>query len=153
MKRDIVILCIGSSQIVGDSVGPMVGDYLVSMGVKAYVYGTMAHPVNAKNLETYVSMVNSYHRNSIMVVVDATVGDKRDVGEVKINSDGVKPGGAINRNLPRIGDIGVLGVVAKRSKSLITALMNVDIKVVESIALKIGRLLMSTFGQSAKNAF
>ena len=144
MRRDIVILCIGSNQIIGDSVGPMVGDYLISRGINAYVYGNMKHPVNAKNLVSYVDMINSYHRDALLVVVDATVGEKKDVGNIRINRNGVKPGGAINKNLPRIGDIGVLGVVAKKSSSLVNTLMNVELATVEKISLKIGRLLLST---------
>ena len=70
MKKEIVILCIGSSQITGDSVGPMVGDLLKEKGVRAYVYGTMSRPVNAKNLEDYIGMIKEHHTGSLVMVVD-----------------------------------------------------------------------------------
>ncbi|MCI8728339.1 MAG: spore protease YyaC [Clostridia bacterium] len=146
MKKEIVILCIGSSQITGDSVGPMVGDLLKEKGVRAYVYGTMSRPVNAKNLEDYIGMIKEHHTGSLVMVVDATVGEEGDIGEIRINRNGVKPGGAVNKDLPRVGDIGILGVVAKRSNNLVNALMGVDALLVRKIARRISSLIVSTLG-------
>ena len=146
MRGEIVILCIGSNQVVGDSVGPMVGDYLKKTQIQAYVYGTMTRPVNAKNLKAYGEMIREHHANALLIVVDSTVGNSGDVGEVRITKNGVKPGGAAGKNIPRIGDIGILGVVGKKGGSLVSTLMNVDISVVECLSIKIGGLLKKAIG-------
>ena len=80
------------------------------------------------------------------MVVDATVGEEGDIGEIRINRNGVKPGGAVNKDLPRVGDIGILGVVAKRSNNLVNALMGVDALLVRKIARRISSLIVSTLG-------
>ncbi|MDE7349057.1 MAG: spore protease YyaC, partial [Clostridia bacterium] len=37
--KNLVFLCIGTTKIIGDSIGPKVGDRLKENGVNAYVYG------------------------------------------------------------------------------------------------------------------
>lgn len=135
-----VVICIGSSGVVGDSLGPMVADLLKeSYGVHAYVYGGLRAPVNGVNYTRYAAFLSERHRESLVIAVDACVGDKRDVGKIKYSSKGLKAGGALNKNLGAIGDIGILGVVAERSSDNLGALMNVPYALVERMSAVIAR--------------
>ena len=135
-----VVICIGSSGVVGDSLGPMVADLLKERySIPAYVYGGLRAPVNGVNYTRYADFLNERHRESLVIAVDACVGDKRDVGKIKYSSRGLKAGGALNKNLGAIGDIGILGVVAERSADNLNALMSVPFALVERMSFAIAR--------------
>lgn len=141
-----VVLCIGSSGVSGDSLGPLVGDLLRDKyNVPAFVYGGTSKPVNGVNYGEYVDHIKTKHKGSVVIAVDACVGDAHDVGKIKYTFNGVSAGGALNKKLTRIGDLGVLGVVAERQRDNLSALMAVPFRTVEAmsegIASKVARLI------------
>ena len=137
-----VVICIGSASVLGDSLGPMVGDLLRDKyNVRAFVYGGIRQPVNGINYAKYLSHVKEKHKGSFVFAVDACVGDSKDIGKVKISTSGVSAGGALNKNLARAGDIGILGVVAARQSDNLAALMNVNYNFVSQMSEGIAKRL------------
>ena len=135
-----VVLCIGSASVTGDALGPLVGDLLRERyNVPAYVYGGLARPVNGVNYERYVAHVKRVHRTSPIIAVDACVGDERDVGMIKIVNGGITAGGALKKNFKKVGDIGILGVVAKRSEDNLSELLATPYLFVEKMSERIAR--------------
>ena len=135
-----VVLCIGSASVTGDALGPLVGDLLRERyNVSAYVYGGLARPVNGINYERYVEHVRRVHRTSVVIAVDACVGDEKDVGTVKIVYGGITAGGALKKNFKKVGDVGILGVVAKRSEDNLSELLATPYLFVEKMSEKIAR--------------
>lgn len=133
-----VILCIGTTKVIGDSLGPKVGDRLVKdYNVNAYVYGRTESPVNGINYLTYVAHIKKHHKNSIIIAVDACLGVSKDVGRIKLVMSGLQAGAALNKNLDRIGDIGILGVVGESKKDNLEALLEVSEKSVDSLSEKV----------------
>ena len=65
-----------------------------------------------ENAKVYLKKV---HPNSAVIAVDAAVGGESDVGIIKINPFGLKPGLGVDKDLSIIGDISIVGVVASRS--------------------------------------
>lgn len=150
-----VIICIGSSSVSGDSLGPLVGELLKDKyNVKAYVYGCLSRPVNGINYERYVDFINNRHPHSLVVAIDACVGEKKDVGKIKLSPKGLNAGGALNKNLKSVGDIGILGVVSAKQRDNLMSLMSVPFKFVEDmsriIAAKIHNLITEWDSISAK---
>ena len=111
-----IIICIGSDLVLGDSLGPLVGTLLKKKGVGVYVYGTLNYPITAKEIENVQKHLKHMHPNSILVAVDAAVGLKDDVGNIRVVNKGLKPGTGVNKNLGEIGDVSIIGVVAGKSK-------------------------------------
>lgn len=148
VKMEIpVIICIGSASVSGDSLGPLVGDLLRDKyNVRAYVYGGLKQPVNGVNYHSYVEHIKSRHNNNLVIAIDACVGEAHDVGKIKYTANGVSAGGALNKKFGRIGDLGILGVVAKRQEDNLCALMSVSYGMIEEmsgvIADKVSRLLL-----------
>ncbi len=133
-----VILCIGSNQVIGDSLGPMVGDLLrEKYNTPAFVYGGLKKPVNGINFCAYFEHLKKTHPKSFIIAIDACVGEKNDVGKIKYSAKGLKAGEALRKNLPRIGDIGVLGIVAERSNDNLNALMRCDYPLIANMSEKI----------------
>jgi len=150
-----VIICIGTAGVSGDSLGPMVGDLLKrEYNVSAYVYGGVTRPVNGVNYEQYVEFILHKHRGSFVIAVDACVGEKKDVGKIKLSSRGLSAGGALNKNLRRIGDIGILGVVSEKQADNLMSLMTVPYSFVDemsrNIAGKLHKLLLGWEAVSSK---
>ena len=118
---NLVIICVGSDLVVGDSLGPYVGTLLnEKLKGKAYVYGTLDSPITAKEIPCVYKNVKLLHPNSKILVIDAAVGKEEDVGVIKIKNSGIQPGLACNKNLPLIGDVSIIAIVSYSQKTLYT---------------------------------
>ena len=112
-----VILCIGSDLAVGDSLGPITGTLVRKKisGFEAYVYGTLSNPVTAKEVKYLNDFLSKTHPKSKINAIDAAVGEDGDVGIIKITDGSLRPGSGANKRLGKVGDVSVLGIVAKKS--------------------------------------
>ena len=112
-----VVLCIGSDLAVGDSLGPIVGTMLKrrAAGFYGYVYGTLKSPVTAKEVKYLSDFLRKTHPDSKIIAVDAAVGEEGDVGLIKVVPGALRPGAGANKRLKKVGDVSVLGIVARRS--------------------------------------
>lgn len=148
--KDIVVLCIGSEKVCGDMLGPMVGSILTKeYNISCYVYGTLDRSVNGLNLDIYERLISNLHKESVVIAVDAAVGSPKDIGKVKLKGLGVNAGGAMGLdNL--IDGIGVVGVVAEKSGSVIHNLMIADFYMVEKMSRKIALMLFKVINQVVK---
>lgn len=110
-SRDIVIICIGSDRATGDCLGPLVGDKLRKCDNPFYVYGTLENPVHAGNLPSTLDKINSVHKDPLIIAIDASLGTNRHVGFVTMGKGSLKPGIGVNKELPRVGEIFITGIV------------------------------------------
>lgn len=111
-----VVLCIGSDLAIGDSLGPITGTLLKRRGdFHGYVYGTLKSPVTAKEVKYVGDFLRKTHPKSKIIAVDAAVGEDMDVGLVKVIDDALRPGSGANKRLGRVGDVSILGIVARKS--------------------------------------
>ncbi len=106
-----VILCIGSDRVTGDCLGPIVGQMLLANS-SAIVYGNLTNPVTALNLADAIKVIKLRHPDRHVIAVDSSVGDKCDVGKVKITRGCIRPGAADGKNLPEVGDVSITATVA-----------------------------------------
>jgi putative sporulation protein YyaC len=95
--QEIVILCIGSDMVSGDSLGPSVGSKLIDkFNINTYIYGRIGRPVNALNIENYLEFLEKYHNGAILIAIDACLSNKEtDVGKIKISYKGIAAGLAV----------------------------------------------------------
>jgi putative sporulation protein YyaC len=110
-----VFLCIGSDLALGDSLGPLTGTMLQNKGAQAFIYGTLKKPVTAKEIKYINSYIKEIHPKSVVIAIDAAIGDSEDIGLIKIYDKGLKPGLGADKNLCCVGDISILGIVAVKS--------------------------------------
>jgi len=137
-QKDIVILCVGTTSVVGDSLGPKVGDLLINnYDINAFVYGSTLRPVNGLNYADYLSFVRKHHKESLIIAIDACLGDKKEIGKVKYTLNGLRAGAALDKNLETIGDLAILGIVAKKSSNNFDALSLASLATIELLSKKI----------------
>ena len=135
--KNLVFLCIGTTKIIGDSVGPRVGDRLRANGVDAFVYGNTFRQVTAINVDDYIKMIKTRHADDLVVVIDAALGKCSDIGSIKVTKNGIKPGGAFNRGKQRVGDVGILAVVGDADGDRMMELKNRDVKFIDRLVDKV----------------
>ena len=79
--KEIIILCIGSDRITGDSLGPLIGQQLSRYRWKnIHIYGTLDAPVHALNLESTLSGIKKRHPSALILAVDASLGSQKHIG-------------------------------------------------------------------------
>ena len=143
------VVCVGSDLVLGDSLGPLVGTMLKKMNAPCYVYGTLTHPVTAKEIMITKNYVKKTHPECYLIAIDAAVGDSGDVGQIKVERGGLRPGLGVDKKLGSIGDISVIGVVAGRSLKNYDLFnltrLNLVYKMAESIASGIIDFLSETY--------
>lgn len=115
-QREIVLVCIGSDRATGDCLGPIIGQKL-SIHQKRpnqkgfHIYGTLEKPVHAKNLETTVSFIQTFHPEALVIAIDASLGVMEHVGCITLGEGALCPGIGVDKNLPSVGDIFITGIV------------------------------------------
>ena len=116
-KKERVFLCIGSEKLVFDSLGPMVGTMLKNRDdLDAYVYGTMAEPITALQVETASAFIRRFHPGAEVIVVDSAIGKREEIGSVKFFDRGLRPALGIDREMGVVGDKSVMGIVTTKDK-------------------------------------
>ena len=144
MKRETVVICIGSDRVAGDMLGPLVGSALrEEYRLPCPVYGWVGESVNGLNLDAYLAMIGEKHPRSRLISVDAALGKGEDVGRVRLKKGGIKAGGALERIGEKIGDIGIIGVVAEERPpaEVYAALLAVPFAFVEALAGRVAGLI------------
>ncbi len=144
-----VVICIGTDKVVSDSLGPMVGTMLnKAMSRPLYIYGLCNRCITALNVAQCNNAIRSMHPNSTILAIDAGVGDDDQVGKVQISDHGIMPGLATNRQLPCVGDIGIVGIVSNRDMSQFYVNSDTRRNIVHDISKMIVDSINSAFASS-----
>lgn len=140
-ERQLVVVCFGAPSIAGDSLGPEVGTLLrEDKNFPAFVYGTLDRPVTGRNMNEWMAFVEGSHRGSVLLAVDACLGDPANMGRISVRSDGVCPA-AVGGRKKRFGDVGIIAVVGDRGGDALTELMQANALYVSELAHKVADLI------------
>lgn len=143
--RNIVVACIGSDRSTGDSLGPLVGSMLDEMGL-SNVFGTLDNPIHALNLEDVLSEVYTNVEKPFVIAVDAALGKSESIGDIIIKANGLIPGAGVGKDLPLVGDIGIVGVVNEGGFMEYFVLQNTRLSLVMKMAMQITELVACVIG-------
>ncbi|NLU50470.1 MAG: spore protease YyaC [Syntrophomonadaceae bacterium] len=112
LARQVVIMCIGTDRSTGDSLGPLVGTRLLQYGMtETSVLGSLEYPVHAVNLEQTLARVSESWDQPFIVAVDACLGRTDRIGYVSVKPGVLRPGTALKKELPPVGELHISGVV------------------------------------------
>ncbi|RBP44058.1 spore protease YyaC [Garciella nitratireducens] len=110
--ENIILLCIGSDRSTGDCLGPLIGHKLYKNKYnKIHILGTLENPVHAKNLEKTLNTIKASYPSPFIISLDACLGRHNSIGNIIISSGPLKPGAGVNKNLPEVGDMSIIGIV------------------------------------------
>lgn len=103
-KNNILFLCIGTSDILWDSIGPFVGDYLEKRIGPRYVLGNRYNNICCQSdLEKYKIKI----KNKYIVAIDTALTKTNLEGEIFINNKPIILGLGINKNKGAIGNCSI----------------------------------------------
>ena len=109
----VTVVCVGTDRSTGDALGPLVGTQLSRHhfpGVR--VLGTLDEPVHAANLHQVLdSLYTPADVPQAIIAVDACLGRTESVGWISVKPGPLRPGTGVNKDLPPVGDLHIMGVV------------------------------------------
>lgn len=119
--KNPVFFCVGSDLSLHDSLGPKVGTRLKERSNGSLtVYGIEGYTINAKNVVTAYKSVRRLHPKSKIIVIDASVDDRK--GTIRVKNDGIRPGSGCGKNLGKIGNLGIMCSTAVRGRIVVEEL-------------------------------
>lgn len=145
--RDIVYLCIGTDRATGDCLGPLVGSIVKGLLPAAVVFGTLEQPAHAMNLSCMMQEVSSHFSDPLIIAIDACLGRVERIGFINVKHGSLKPGTALQKDLPEVGDFHVSGVVNVGGLMDHLVLQNTRLGIVYRMAEVIARGIVSAYGQ------
>lgn len=150
-NRPIVFVCVGSDRSTGDSLGPLIGEKIKFLAKNnIFIYGTLENTVHAKNLESTIKYIKSKHKKAFIIAIDACLGSIENVGKVLIEKRPLRPGVALNKDLPAFGDLSILGIVNISSSLEFMVLQNTRLYtvmlLVNTISIGIHHCILKSIG-------
>ncbi|WP_059105085.1 spore protease YyaC [Shouchella shacheensis] len=141
-SRELVLICVGTDRSTGDALGPLVGTKLATESLSMFhVYGTLAAPVHAANMEERLAEISAKHPNAYVVAVDACLGRSPNVGCLTLSEDSLKPGAAMGKSLPTIGDVSLTAIVNVGGMMDFYTLQNTRLYTVMTMAEKLANVI------------
>ena len=151
---NIIVLCIGTDRSTGDCLGPLVGYKLSSMDKwkNIFIYGTLDNPVHAKNVHSTLDTIKANHEHPFIIAVDACLGDHERVGCIIVDKGPIAPGAGVNKKLPKVGDMYVIGIVNAGGLAEYLILQNTRLSLVMKMADIISQGICLSFSRLAETS-
>lgn len=148
--REAVFLCIGSERHILDCLGPLTGTLIREMNPGVQVYGTLEKPVHAGNLLDEWNSIRRQHQPGSIIAVDASLGQEAEQGLIRLRDEPLRPGKALLKGLPLIGDYCLTGVVSTRAETRLKSTQNGSLHTVYKIARIISQAAVCWYEQEQK---
>lgn len=141
--NNILFLCIGDSNIIGDSLGPLIGSFIqknknaIKTNTNIEVIGTMKSPVGYKTINNIISDTQN---NTFIIIIDSALGSENNVGKIVIDESNLCAGKGVNKGKYLNGDITIRGIVGKNHNNIKAnsmELRNISAIRIDNMAFKI----------------
>ena len=143
MNRNLnkIILCIGTSDCIGDSLGPMVGEHLYNNINKSniYIYGNLKNNITYKNINIILNKLNTQIKRHYIILVDSALSNKNYIGKIIVSKNKMVIGGALDKQNYQLGDLSIKGIVGENKYNCIEnydELNNVSMKLIKNYLVK-----------------
>jgi putative sporulation protein YyaC len=144
--RQVIFLCIGSDRSTGDSLGPLTGTKLKEKCIPGFfVMGTLEEPVHAENLETTLKNIYNNYKNPFIIALDACLGRLDSVGFITLAEGPLKPGTAVKKELPEVGQIHLTGIVNINGFMQYMVLQNTRLNIIWQMSDTISNIIYRTY--------
>ena len=141
-KKDIRIVCIGTSQVLWDSIGPLVGTYLKEKIGKEFVFGD-----TEKNICSKWDLMENYYklRNKFIIAIDTAIVPKSFKEQIFITDSPIVMGLAFAKNKGVVGNLSI--------KVAISDLDFISLEYVNKIAKFVGEGIFFSLGPFLSEKF
>lgn len=154
-NTSIILVCIGTDRSTGDSLGPLVGTLLqksklLNKNKNLFLYGTLHNPVHAENLSETLDKISKYHSGSFVIAIDACLGKLENVDNINFDTEPIKPGAGVGKDLPYVGNCHVTATVNVGGYMEYMVLQNTRLSLVYKQAECIKNIIRKAYIQSLK---
>ncbi len=103
-QKQILFVCIGTSKVLWDSIGPLVGSYLKDKVGNQNVLGDINNNICGK-----WDLIYNYSKikNKFVIAIDTAISCKELSGQIFINETPITMGLALSKNKGKIGNISI----------------------------------------------
>lgn len=151
INKETVIVCIGTDKCIGDCLGPLVGSMLTEHLYPYPVYGTLAYPIHALNIDERLEEIHSNHPNASIIGVDACLGNDDDIGQIRIRDFAIHPGKGVGKDLPEVGIASIIGIVDSCHNSEFFFSRNIRLSFIMNMAKIISKALIEAYNLNINN--
>jgi len=138
-----VAVCIGTDRSTGDSLGPLVGTFLLEAGYPA-VIGSLEAPCDAGNLTQRLAGLEP---GIPIVAIDACLGQPYSVGMFQVSCGPLLPGKSLGKPLPPVGDFSVAAIVNVSGPNPFAILQSTSLHRVIAMAKAITEVFLQAFAE------
>ena len=129
-----IIICIGTDRCIGDCLGPITGSLLKTRNFPLPVYGTIADPIHALNLDKKLNEIKVIHPFAKILGIDACLGDTGSIGEIQVRDFPIHPGKGVGKTLPSVGDISIIGIVDSSDSNELFSNRNIRLNLIYNMS-------------------
>ena len=147
LTYNTIIVCIGTDKCIGDCLGPLVGTILKDHNSPIPVYGTLSDPIHALNINKSLDYIHSLHPNSILLGIDACLGNINDIGEIRIRNYAIHPGKGVGKLLPEVGTHSIIGIVDSSENSELFFSRSIRLSLIMEMAKVISTSIITAYNQ------
>lgn len=117
---EIILLCIGTNQLIGDCIGPMVGELLNQETKKEniIVYGNMIETINFKNARKTIEYILKKYKKPFIITVDSALGTEKMIKRIVVSKGMIKIGKSLGRSISYYSHINIKGVVGENKNTV-----------------------------------
>ncbi|SHG61129.1 putative sporulation protein YyaC [Thermosyntropha lipolytica DSM 11003] len=110
-----LFICLGSDRHILDCFGPLTGTMAKELAPDLCLYGTLDEPIHSGNIGLFMEKIKEkYNKGYVIIAVDASLGNIRDLGVIRIREGPILPGKALDKRLPPVGQIAITGIVGEK---------------------------------------
>ena len=135
---NVIILCIGTKKIIGDSIGPIIGENIKYMENEYLrIYGALENTINFNNAKSILTEIYENFDNPYLITIDAALGNKESMGRVILNKGYIKIGKALEKSICFYSNLTIKCVVGENTNSRFNNLIelkNADVEQVKKMA-------------------
>lgn len=117
IDENTIIVCIGSANVYGDSLGPRIGSTLKELNFPLIVFGTMENPINGINFSKQCELILDTYKNKKIIAIDASCGSADELGLVCLRNKPIRVGRGLNKKIGSIGNYSLTGCVVLRQET------------------------------------
>jgi putative sporulation protein YyaC len=132
-----VIVCIGTDRCIGDCLGPMVGTLLKQNKFPFPVFGTIEEPIHALNIDKKLEEIYSLYPSSVIIGIDACLGESGSVGEIQARDIPIHPGKGVGKSLQSVGKLSIIGIVDSNESDELFTSRNIRLNLIIEMAIVI----------------
>jgi putative sporulation protein YyaC len=125
----------------------MVGTFIEEKNNYIKVYGTLAEPVHALNIDYKLEDIHEKHPNAFIIGIDACLGDEEDIGVIRLRDYAISPGKGVGKSLPSVGDMSIIGIVDSSENSEFFFSRSIRLSLIWDMAKSIENIIVNTYNK------